>query len=111
MQRFILFLDLRDDPKLIEEYEKHHESIPSEIKESILSSGIETMNIFRFENRLCLEIVASDSFSFEIKGKMDANNPAVQVWESFMFTYQKIIPGTPDGVKWVLAKNIFSLTK
>jgi hypothetical protein len=35
----------------------------------------------------------------------------VQVWESFMFTYQKIIPGTPEGVKWVLAKNIFSLTK
>ena len=28
MQRFILFLDLKDDPELIREYEKYHESIP-----------------------------------------------------------------------------------
>ena len=35
MQRFILFLDLQDDPELIREYEKYHESIPVEIEKSI----------------------------------------------------------------------------
>ena len=64
MQRFILFLDLKDDPELIKEYEKYHESIPVEIEESILSSGIESMHIFRFENRLCMEIISNDEFSF-----------------------------------------------
>ena len=111
MQRFILFLDLKDDPEMIREYEKHHESIPAEIKESILAPGIESMKMFRFENRLCMEILANNEFSFAKKEEMDTNNPAVQVWESLMLNYQKTIPGTPEGTKWVLAHPIFSLTK
>ena len=111
MQRFILFLDLKDDPELIREYEKYHESIPTEIEESILSSGIESMQIFRFENRLCMEISANDEFSFAKKGEMDSLNPAVQAWETLMLNYQKTIPGTPAGAKWVLAHTIFSLPK
>ena len=111
MQRFILLLDLKEDPELIREYEKYHESIPAEIEESIVSSGIESMHIFRFENRLCMEIIANDTFSFAKKGEMDAHNPAVQAWEELMSKYQKNIPGTPKGAKWVLANTIFSLTK
>lgn len=111
MQRFILFLDLKDDPELIREYEKYHESIPIEIEDSILSSGIESMQIFRFENRLCMEIISNDEFSFAKKGEMDSLNPAVQAWETLMSNYQKTIPGTPAGAKWVLANTIFSLTK
>jgi L-rhamnose mutarotase len=110
MQRFILFLDLQDDPELIREYEKYHESIPVEIEKSILDSGIESMHIFRFENRLCMEMIANETFSFAKKGEMDTLNPAVQAWETLMSKYQKLIPGTPEGAKWVLAKNIFSLT-
>ena len=111
MQRFILFLDLKDDPELIREYEKYHESIPTEIEDSILSSGIESMHIFRFENRLCMEIISNDEFSFAKKGEMDSLNPAVQAWETLMSNYQKTIPGTPAGAKWVLAQSSFSLTK
>jgi L-rhamnose mutarotase len=110
MQRFILFLDLQDDPELIREYEKYHESIPVEIEKSILDSGIESMHLFRFENRMCMEIVANDSFSFSNKNALDASNPAVLAWEKLMSKYQKLIPGTPEGAKWVLSKNIFSLT-
>jgi L-rhamnose mutarotase len=42
---------------------------------------------------------------------MDSLNPAVQAWETLMSNYQKTIPGTPAGAKWVLANTIFSLTK
>jgi len=111
MQQFILFLDLKNDPELIREYEKYHEPIPDEIKKSILESGIESMKMFRFENRLCMEIVADNEFSFAKKNEMDTTNSAVQVWESLMSNYQKTIPGTPEGAKWVLAHPIFSLTK
>jgi len=110
MQQFILFLDLKNDPELIREYEKYHEPIPEEIKISILESGIESMKMFRFENRLCMEIIANESFSFAKKEELDTNNPKVQAWEDLMSRYQKLIPGTPEGTKWVLAKNIFSLT-
>ena len=111
MQRFILFLDLQEDPELIREYENYHVSIPAEISKSITDSGIESMEIFRFENRMCMEIVANDTFSFSTKNALDASNPAVQAWENLMSKYQKLIPGTPDGAKWVVANSIFSLTK
>jgi L-rhamnose mutarotase len=110
MQRFILFLDLQENPKLIREYENYHVSIPDEISKSIYDSGIISMEIFRFENRMCMEIVANDSFSFSNKNALDASNPAVQDWEQLMSKYQQIIPGTPDGAKWVLSNSIFSLT-
>jgi L-rhamnose mutarotase len=57
-----------------------------------------------------MEIIANESFSFAKKGEMDSLNPAVKAWETLMSNYQKLIPGTPEGTKWVLAKNIFSLT-
>jgi L-rhamnose mutarotase len=57
-----------------------------------------------------MEIIANESFSFAQKGEMDSLNPAVQAWETLMSNYQKLIPGTPKDAKWVLAKNIFSLT-
>ena len=109
MQRYILFLDLKNDPELIQTYEKYHESIPEAIKESILSSGIESMQIFRFENRLCMEILANDEFSLAIKEEMDANNPVVQEWENYVWKYQQALPTAKEGEKWILMAKIFDL--
>lgn len=109
MQRFMLLLDLKNESKLIQTYENYHQNIPAEIAESISASGIESMEIYRFENRLVMEIVAHDHFSFEEKSKLDASNEKVQAWEQLMSQFQEIIPGTPQGEKWVLTKNIFKL--
>lgn len=32
MKKYILLLDLKNDPLLIDEYEKHHKNIPAAIK-------------------------------------------------------------------------------
>ena len=109
MQKFILLLDLKNQTELINEYEEHHKNIPLEIKKSILEAGIFEMNLFRFEDRLVMEILADDQFSFENKNRIDQNNQDVQRWETLMSKYQKTLPNTPDGVKWVLTKQIFSL--
>ncbi|RXK52286.1 L-rhamnose mutarotase [Aquirufa rosea] len=109
MQRFMLILDLKNESKLIETYENYHKNIPAHIAESIRASGIESMEIFRFENRLVMEIVAHDHFSFEKKQMMDASNSKVQEWEQLMSQFQQVIPGTSKGQKWVLTKRIFKL--
>ena len=41
MNRYCFALDLKNDENLIAEYEKYHEAIWPEIRESIVSSGIE----------------------------------------------------------------------
>ena len=109
MKRYILFLDLVNDEKLISEYVDYHKDIPLAIKKSILDAGIISMEIYRFLDRLVMEIKANDDFSFEHKNELDSNNSQVRAWEKLMSTYQKNIPGSPENVKWVLAENIFKL--
>ena len=109
MKTFCLALDLKNDDKLIAEYEAYHQAVWPEILESITSSGIESMKIFRTGNRLFMIINASDSFSFEEKGKADASNPKVQDWETLMDTFQQRLPWAKSGEKWVLMEEIFAL--
>lgn len=109
MNRYCLALDLKDDPKLIKEYEKHHQEIWPEIKRSITSAGIEVMEIYRTGNRLFMIMETSDEFSFDKKSAMDAANEKVQEWEALMGTYQQALPQANPGEKWILMKNIFKL--
>jgi len=109
MKMYFLLLDLKDSPDVIAQYEYHHQHIPTKIKESILEAGVTKMDIFRFNNRLVMHLETKDDFSFEKKAQMDQSNEDVQIWENLMLTFQQIIPGTPEGQKWVIANKIFEL--
>lgn len=109
-KRYCLALDLKDDQHLIAEYERWHQNVWPEIKESIRSSGITNMEIFRLGNRLFMIMETDDSFSFERKAAMDLQNEKVQEWEQLMWKYQQALPGAPPGAKWILMDKIFSLT-
>lgn len=109
MLRYCLALDLKDDPTLIAEYEKYHEKLRPEIEESIISSGITNMEIYRIGNRLFMIMETTDDFSFEEKATADAANPKVQAWENLMWHYQQALPMAKEGEKWMLMKQIFSL--
>lgn len=109
MKRYCLTLDLINDPELIREYEKYHRQIWPEIQQSIVQSGINQMEIYRFSNRLFMVMEVNDQFSFEHKSAMDAANPRVQEWETLMWKYQQALPGARPGEKWMLMDKIFSL--
>ena len=109
MKQYVLTLDLKEDEKLIREYEDQHRNIWPEIRESIKGSGIEEMKIFRLGTRLCMLMTVNDRFSFEKKAEADLANPKVQQWEELMWTYQQRLPGSQPGEKWLLMDEIFSL--
>lgn len=109
MQRYCLALDLKNDPVLIAEYEQYHRAVWPEILESIRSSGIEHLEIFRVENRLFMILEVGEGFSFEQKAQADAANPKVQEWETLMWRYQQALPGSAPGEKWRLMERIFQL--
>jgi L-rhamnose mutarotase len=100
---------LKEDPRLIAEYEAHHKAVWPEILQSILDSGIQRMQIFRTGNRLFMIIEVPESFSFEKKEIADATNPKVQEWERLMWNYQQALPTARPGEKWILMKKIFEL--
>jgi L-rhamnose mutarotase len=111
MKRYCLAVDLKDDPTLIEAYDRLHApgSIWPEIRASILDSGILAMDIYRTGNRLFMIMETADDFSFETKAAMDRDNPAVQRWETLMWDYQQALPWAAPGEKWVLMNPIFEL--
>ncbi len=111
MQRYCLALDLKDDPSLIAEYDQWHKRVWPEIIESITSTGIELLDIYRTGNRLFMIIEASDDFSFEKKARSDASNPKVQEWEELMWKFQEALPWAKKGEKWVMMEKIFELKK
>lgn len=109
MKRLCFALDLKDNPKLIEEYEKYHRAVWPEVLDSIKGSGILDMEIYRFANRLFLIMETEDDFSLEQKAREDEQNPKVQEWETLMWTYQQALPGAKEGEKWMLMERIFKL--
>ncbi|MEO7991381.1 MAG: L-rhamnose mutarotase [Chryseolinea sp.] len=109
MKRHCLALDLKDDPKLIAEYDDYHKRVWPEILQSLRDSGIENMEIYRVGNHLFMIIDVNDSFSFERKGKMDKDNPKVQEWETLMWKYQDALPYAKPGEKWAAMQRVFHL--
>jgi L-rhamnose mutarotase len=109
--RYCLALDLKNDPALIAEYEKYHQQVWPEIIESIKSSGIEVLDIYRTGNRMFMIIEAGADFSFGKKGKADADNAKVQEWEKLMWKFQQALPWAKPGEKWILMEKIFELPK
>ena len=108
-RRFCLTLDLKDDPKLIAEYKRHHERIWPEIAQSIKDSGIEDMEIYLLGTRMFMIMEVNDSFSFEKKSKADKQNPKVQEWEKVMWKFQQALPQAKSGEKWLRMERIFKL--
>ena len=111
MARYCLALDLKDDPQLIEEYEKYHRHVWSEIKKSITDSGITDMEIYRTGNRLFMIMETNENFSFEKKEAMDNANQKVQEWELLMWKFQQPLPWAKEGEKWILMEKIFNLNE
>lgn len=109
MKRYCLTLELINDPDLIKEYELLHQQIWPEIHQSIIQSGIERMEIYRFSNRLMMVIEVNATFSFEEKSKLDAVNEKVQEWENLMWKYQQPMQGAKPTEKWMLMERIFNL--
>ncbi|MHB8499399.1 MAG: L-rhamnose mutarotase [Candidatus Acidiferrales bacterium] len=110
-RRYCLTLDLKDDPKLIAEYQRYHGKIWPEITRSIKASGIEDMEIYLLGTRMFMVMEVNEQFSFEAKANADRENFKVREWEELMWKFQKPLPGAEPGEKWLLMERIFKLEK
>jgi L-rhamnose mutarotase len=108
-RRYCLTLDLKDDPKLIAEYKRHHQKIWPEITKSIKDSGIEDLEIYSLGTRMFMIMEVNESFAFEKKAQADQRDPRVQEWEKLMWKFQEPLPEAAPGEKWLLMDRIFKL--
>ncbi len=108
-RRYCFALDLKDDPVLIAEYKRHHESVWPEIIRSIKGAGVEDLEIYLLGTRLFMILDAGPEFSLEAKAQADLANPKVREWEELMWKFQEPLPQARPGEKWLLMERIFKL--
>ena len=108
-RRYCLTLDLKDDPALIAEYKRQHESVWPEVTKSIRAAGIEELSIYLLGTRMFMIMDVSQDFSFEAKSEADTANPKVREWEDFMWKFQQALPQAKPGEKWLLMEKIYDL--
>jgi len=110
-KRYCYSCDLKDNPKLIEEYKAYHAKGNAwpEITKSIKDAGISDMQIYLTGNRMFMIMEVDETFDPVRKVEMDANNPKVQEWEQLMSTFQQSLPWAEEGVKWTPMDQIFKL--
>ena len=109
MKRYCLALDLQEEAGAIKAYDDYHTQVWPEIKESLKEAGIMDMEIYRTHNRLFMILKVSQDFNFENKAALDRANPKVQEWETLMSQFQKPLPWSKPGEKWLLMERVFKL--
>ena len=93
-------LDLKDDPKIIAEYEEYHRNVWPEVLEALKGIGIERMEIFRSGNHLFMYITLPDDFDLETGFQSFAGSPRNKEWNDLMSSYMQKVPEANEGELW-----------
>jgi L-rhamnose mutarotase len=110
MKRYVLTLDLKDDPRLIREYRAHHRAVWPEVAASLRKVGVRAMDIYALGRRLTMVMDTRDDFDLRRSfARHVASDPRCAEWETLMKTYQEPPPGAPPGSLWTRMERVFSL--
>lgn len=108
MQRFVLTLQLRPDPALVDEYVARHREVWPAVLDSLRDSGILRSEIFLNGYQLIMVLDTTDDFTFDRKAALDQTNPVVMQWEKEMAKFQAVDDAETDASKrWIVAENVF----
>jgi len=111
MTRQCMALDLKDDPALINEYERLHQHIWPQISAHLRQHGVLDMQICRLGTRLFMVMDTASYFNAKAFARISASDPQVQEWEALMWHFQQPTPWTLPDEKWAPMSQIFSLSQ
>lgn len=111
-KRYCMTLELKDEPDLIEEYERLHqpENVWKEVTEGIKKVGVIDSEIYRSGTQLFMILTVPADFDFEKQMGKLADLPRQAEWEAFMSRFQASDPNASSGEKWVKMKRVFKLS-
>ncbi len=110
-KRYVLTLDLKNDPELIEQYRQVHspEQIWPEIPAGIRQVGITAMDIFLLGNRLMMILEMPENVDRDEAMAQLATLPRQAEWEAHVAKFQQCDPTATSDGKWQLMTQIFAL--
>lgn len=92
MKSFAQVLDLKDDPEVIETYERYHREVWPEVLDALKGIGIIRMEIFRSGNHLFMYCTAPDDFDPRRDFQSYTASPRAAEWNDLMMTFQQKVP-------------------
>lgn len=112
-RRMCFTVDLHDDPSMIARYRAWHGpgAVPEPVVAAMRADDIRALEIWLHGTRMVLIMDVGPGFDPAAKAGRDAANDDVQAWDRLMRTFQRPLPGTPDGQTWVAMERIHSLAE
>jgi L-rhamnose mutarotase len=109
MRRYVLAVDLKDDPGVIAAYREYHRHVWPEVVGSLRRAGIVTMDIYVLERRAVMVLETDGRDPAGCFAMHQAAGPRVAEWEALMKSLQQPPPGGQPGDWWVQMEPLFSL--
>ena len=111
MRRYVLTVDLRDDPAAIAAYRDHHRRVWPEVVDSLRRAGVHRMDIHILGRRLVMILELNDGLDVRrVFATHVASSPRVQEWERLMKSLQEPSSDTPPGESWAVMDPVFQLS-
>ena len=111
VKRYVQFLEISDDPELMEQYRKWHseEYHWKEIRDGIRQVGILEMEIYMLGNKLVMIVDTPADFQWEEAMNRLASLPRQAEWEAFVSKFQGCAADARSDEKWQPMDRIFRL--
>src|SRR5262247_157632 len=101
MMRYVLTVNLKDDPAVIAAYRHHHRQVWPEVLESLRNVGVERMDIHLLGRQLVMVLELSDGLDVHrALAAHVASSPRVVEWERLMKSLQEPTGNAAPGEWW-----------
>lgn len=109
MKRYGMTVMLKDDPKVIEQYEQLHADPWPEVLQAGHDCGIERLFIYRYGRQLFMFFETTDDFDLNHISARFAADPKLRQWDEITRAMQEPVPGAPSGDTWVPMKEVHAV--
>ena len=99
---------LKNDPRGIEEYKRHHADCWPEVLGALKAVGVLRMKIFLLETRMFMYMETEDDFDPEVDFPRHLEmSPRCVEWGKLMSTFQTPAPEAKDGEWWAYMEEVY----
>lgn len=111
IKRYVQFLEISDDPALVEQYRKWHseEYNWQEVRDGIRAVGIMEMEIYILGSKLVMIVDTPAEFQWKEAMNKLATLPRQAEWEAFVSQFQGCSADARSDEKWQPMERMFRL--
>ena len=110
--RYVLTVNLRDEPGIVETYSRHHRDVWPEVQASLRRAGVEQMDIYLLGRRLVMVVEMRDGVDYRSAFETHvASTPKVAEWERLMASLQERTAEARADEWWAVMEPVFHLNQ